>query len=131
MKIGIKNKFSCDVLNSWSSIHYIENVTNPNQQIIWNNSHTRVADKTIFWKSAFENELIYVDQLFSEDCQILPRAELASRYKLTEMQINTLVSTIPKQWLQQIKNADGDAVFQKILIEKKPGSNSLFYAVNK
>ena len=61
--VGCKNKFWTDVLYSWAEINFINNVTAPERQIIWYNSHIRQNKKPFLWKSNLESGLMYVGDL--------------------------------------------------------------------
>ena len=51
----------------------------------------------IFWQHAFNNGLIYIWQLYSH-CRLKNANSLKKEFGLTIMQINSLITAIPKQW---------------------------------
>ena len=94
--------FWSQILHAWSHINYQENVTNPKKQIIWNNSHIRIANKPICWPANLQKGLIYLEQLFHQN-ELISCKTAWQTHGLTIMQYNSLVTTIPKDWRNECK----------------------------
>ena len=85
--------FWTDVLNAWGAINYSP-ITYP-QQWIWWNSNITIQGKPFFWKTAYENGLRTIEQLFNNG-QAIGVKKARELFTLTTMQYNSLISAIPK-----------------------------------
>ena len=71
---------------------------------IWMNSNIKVEGRPILWEKPFLAGLKEVAQLYHRN-QLKPAIELCRRYDLDLMQLNSLVSAIPKQLKKQDASA--------------------------
>ena len=108
--VWIKNKFWEDVMISWAYINFQDEVKDPTSQIIWFNSHIKIANGTFFWKQAFLRGLVTISDLLTEQRHIRSSEVLTREYGIDTLQINMLISAIPKHWWQKIKNKDTDVI---------------------
>ena len=98
--LGVPSLFWNDVLKAWS--HYVSKFElKVENQIIWCNCYISVQNKPIMWKKCFESGLIYVHQL-CENNSVSNYDSLRNRYSITIMQYNSLITAIPKHWLEHL-----------------------------
>ena len=92
-------------------------------EIIWMNSKIRINNKPVAWKDPIKAGLIYVRQLFSDGKVI--DIEKAKQFKLTVMELNSLVSAIPKEWRTKecLNNSHHNA--GEIFYEKSCNKNNI------
>ena len=78
-------------------------------QILWCNSNVRIAGKTFIYYQAYEQGLIWVKQLFNLKGGFLPTQVIMGMYGLMIMQVNSIVSALPKPWVKYFNNPIKDA----------------------
>ena len=118
-----KNCFWKDILKAWCEYHYQDlNVSN---QVIWLNSHIRVNDTPIYWKTPAQKKLLYVSDIVN-DRGYISHEEAASKYSLTVMMLNSLKTAIPKdivQWcMENEETSFTDHKFAQMIHLEKPSS---------
>ena len=94
--IGIENPFWVDVLQAWANYNYYHDFKIENQ-IIWHNSNILIGGKTVAWREAIQNGLLYVHQLF-ENMEVKKYAQVLEQYKIDQLRYNSLISAIPTEW---------------------------------
>ena len=92
----IDNPFWYDVLKAWCHVNYTNNIEEASR-LIWYNSLIRIDDLPIVWKKCIQKNLMYVSDLYSNGCLISARVA-CDKYSLTVMELNALVSALPKEW---------------------------------
>ena len=101
-QMSISNEFWRDVLKSWCTFNYWYEHNLDNQQL-WFNSRIRVALKPVFWKIPYQQGLIYIHQLFLNG-KLKSAHELKMEFQLSQMQYNSLMSSIPTEWKEHFSN---------------------------
>ena len=95
------DNFWRDVLLAWFEFAFI---AEPKEgqiwaQSIWYNSHIRVKNKVIYDKTAFDNGLRTIWDIFDYEQNTFLRAEeIAVRYGIPVMKANSILSAIPPRW---------------------------------
>ena len=89
------SRFWNNVLTAWSKVMDSQHETR-HSDVIWYNSEIKIGNEIILWTKAFQNGLIYVDQLFREDNMPISFLIAQREFGLSIMQFNSLVSAIPK-----------------------------------
>ena len=100
-----ENAFWKDVLKAWARLNYDENPTY-HQQIIWYNSLIKIGGKIIAWSTPIRKNLLHVSQLV-ENGKIIPNEVAKDKYGLTYLQLASIISAVPKSWLEQAKKETG------------------------
>ena len=95
--------FWVDVLKSWASINYTLEVLNPENQIIWYNSHILIDGKPFFWAEAFDKGLKYVKQLF-ENGKVISVIRACDLYGLSWLDMQALYAAIPSAWKKNMES---------------------------
>ena len=95
-KMKIRNNFWKDTLWCWSHYNYYKNLREDNQ-IIWNNSHIKVAGKMCMWNDIYLRGLVYVHQLF-KDQDFKSDQEVFNEFGLGTLRYNSLKMAIPEKW---------------------------------
>ena len=88
--------FWADVMTAWSEINF--DARAKARQIIWLNSLIRVKGEPILYQTAYENGLLWVDQLCT-DGHFISAHQAYQRFNLTVMEYNSIIAAIPK-WLK-------------------------------
>ena len=101
IKKWIKPGFWQDIRCAWARFTF-QNDGLTESMFIWHNSRMKIQNATIFWKSAYLNGLKYVDHFFA-DGKMKSIAVICQTYGLSMMQVNSLVSVIPKDWKEKCK----------------------------
>ena len=100
--LKIESVFLLDILKSWSCINYSNSVENIKKQIVWNNSHIKNDNTTIFHKSLYLKGIQYIDQLFDSRLKLFHTFQyMKMTYLLNTsdfLKYPTLVQSIPKTW---------------------------------
>ena len=114
IKVMFKESFWRGVLVAWNNLKRMSNTLYTSErdeilnQFLWYNSNIRIRDKPLLIVNAFNNNLLHVSQLFTEQGTIVSVEELCQKFTLTVLECNGLIAAIPKRWKSIIK------------IEKKP-----------
>ena len=96
--------FWTDVLKSWSYINFksmdgISTVEEICDQLIWYNTHIRIANQIVFMKEAWASGLIYVGQLFDVSKGTLKSVNtICQQFNLSCMQANAIIVSLPQKW---------------------------------
>ena len=61
---------------------------NPSDQILWNNKHVTINRKSLFYKSWYENGMVYVKDIVNDDGKILSHIQLNEKFNLN---INVII----------------------------------------
>ena len=99
------NKFWESVLMAWAEYNF----NHPNtvqeyaNQVIWYNTHIRVADKMIWYEWAYNLGLMYVKDLYMNNV-MLTYVECGGDIK-NIMEYNSLIAAIPMKWKKALSSA--------------------------
>ena len=112
-KLRTDNRYNMfwEILEAWARFNFaipteVEDMLN---QILWFNSNIKRAGKPMVDKKFIQSDIICVYQLFHETEQrMLLSQEIKDRYGtwLTVLELNSLKSTIPVSWKQNILRAE-------------------------
>ena len=105
--ILFKPSFWTDVLRGWSEWNFEDTMLCPEmimKQSIWYNSNVRINNAPFLFKIPFNEGLRYVGQLFDIQGELISMDILKSMFQLSTMQLNCIISAIPKVWKQALKN---------------------------
>ena len=92
------SEFWRDTLQAWASVNYtdIESADIENQ-VIWWNSHIRIADRPIRWAEAYNKGLLWLSQLY-ENNRLISVKQAKEMFGLNYMQLYSLSQAIPSKW---------------------------------
>ena len=96
------NPFWSDMLHSWCQYNYSADPRTASR-FIWLNSLILVDCRPIMWNDCYQKGLKYVHQIFANGTIIGVKAAM-ELFGLDIMRYNTLISALPKIWLQECKN---------------------------
>ena len=108
------DQFWKDVLVSWAK-YKGKCKENETSHFIWFNSSIKANKRMLFIERAYKAGLKWVHQLYQGNIPIGPE-EASSKFKLSVMEYNTLISAIPKQWKNSARM--GLTVYQRSLPQK-------------
>ena len=115
------NKFWHDALQAWAIINYREVAeSDVENQVIWWNSHIRIAGHPFRWTQSYNKGLLWVSQLYEQNKLISVR-EANERYGLNYMQFYSLTQAIPSQWktFLETRNLNNSLNFYESMLQKK------------
>ena len=105
-----------DVLKAWCKYHYT--VDWIGDQIVWCNSNIRIGNSPVWWEQPARKGLVFVSDLIEEN-EVIKAESAKSRYGLSTMQFNSLMSAVGPRRLQWcIMNPDSvfvDTKFSTIM----------------
>jgi len=103
-----KSLFYKQVLDSWYKLHSQKPAcaTDIGNEILWNNRYITVEGQPVLYKHWIDKGIININHLLTCNGKLLSPDDLKSKYNLTTtfMEYSSLVSAIPKQWLQKPSN---------------------------
>ena len=105
-KLFTMTEFWPQILHAWAQLHYINDVDPQHigEQIIWYNSHIKVANKPFLWKKTYAKGLVHVKQLFANN-KMLGFTDAQDKFGLNFLQMRSLIEAIPKPWKHAMKEA--------------------------
>ena len=126
IKLAANGSFWHEVLVDWTKLNYVNEVGESDvaKQCLWYNSHIKAGGQVLFMKKAFDEGLVYVNQLFDGTSgKILPYEVAHGLFELKIMEYNTLISAIPLEWkrmMPRIIQANRVALseFQQFIVRK-------------
>ena len=101
-----------DVFHYWCKYNYrtaefVNNSGNVGNSNIWYNSNIKIANKTVFWKHWYDNNIRYIIDLFNiSKARFYSWLEFKAKYGITckFLQFTSLISAIPRQWKRTLIN---------------------------
>ena len=87
--------------------------------------HIKVANRPIYYKKAFQNGLITVNQLFELNSgELIAHDMIQCTYELSTMEYNALISAISKQWKTTLLGSleltpQTNSTYSRFLMQKK------------
>ena len=92
--------FWIDVLKAWCDVNYcpIDEVKNPNEEVIWMNSNIKVNGKVLFYRNMYEVGILRIKDLKTEHNNFLSFNELVTKHpgiRTNFVQYNGIISAIP------------------------------------
>lgn len=129
--------FWSQVLYSWCLFNFKEEVDKEviNCEILWFNSHMRIADKVFCWYDCWEAGLVHIHQLFDRSGQIRSYESIKESFGnvLSWYQYAQLINAIPVTWKTVLTNEYSNEVaftnFEIIVNETKI-SNKVYSKIN-
>ena len=105
------DNFWKDVLKSWAKINYkklneCDSINDIKNQCIWYNTHLRLNKLPFLFSKPYKNGLIRIEQLCDPKGGFFDVVELCNNYKMSIMQCNSLLSSIPKIWKSKLGHED-------------------------
>jgi len=104
--LTIRSQFWKHVLISWCSYNFERDIKENKiqSQIIWLNSNIHVDRQTLYNKECVENNLWKIEQIYEQNI-LLDRNMINIIYdiNLTQMQYNSMISAIPREWRKYMK----------------------------
>ena len=95
-------KFYKEMIDFWQEL---KPEPNPCDQILWNNKHVTINGKSLFYKSWYENGMVYVKDIVNEEGKILLCIQLNAKFNLNinALDYTSIINAIPntwKEWMQ-------------------------------
>ena len=126
----VREYFHCgfwtNVLEAWAKVNFKVPTSKAEvmNQCIWYNSCLKIGGCSFFWPKVYKSGLQKVEQIFNGG-QLLDYESARLEFKITVMQWNSLISTIPKTWKElmlqdEIIDSKETSLYEKILHERKP-----------
>ena len=107
---------------------------------IFSNENIKIGDKTVYYKSCFENGIKFINHLTSNDCSIYPYDELKATYNvvINFLQYSGLVRSI-LAWkktlnLANIQHKEVNPIIPfsiQIYLKSKKGAQDMYNLLNK
>ena len=117
-----ENSFWRDVLLAWSKYNYDDDVSDPENQVIWLNSHIRVRGKPFMNSKAYKNGLIFVSQLCDVNGGLIGQHFCKEMFELSYLEYGSIVSALPAEWVAMIRNPKpfkGNQKYENFMVKKK------------
>lgn len=95
-----------DVLKSWCLFNYSEPIGYENvvEQVLWFNSHVRIAGRLFFSQQMFASGIVRVKDLLFDDTSFFSCAQFSRKYpSVNLLDYLSLVSALPQLWKNWIK----------------------------
>jgi hypothetical protein len=100
--------FYNSIIKNWGKLR---TTINPNKyllknEIIWNNKHIKINEKSINWKKWINSGIYKIEDILDKDSRFLKLETLKEKYKLNVNILNyiSLIKNIPKAWLEILKD---------------------------
>ena len=103
VSLFIRDPFWQSVFETWFLLQALESTPQMHlcgQEIIWLNSRIRVGNKPILWRKCLRKQLVYISQLYKDG--VIINADTAKNFGLSRMDLNSLISAIPKEWKRNL-----------------------------
>jgi hypothetical protein len=101
-----KDQFYNDLFHTWADIHSNTPVNREQVcgQILWNNSHIKVANKMINYKQWQSHNINCVQDILYKNGKFLTKTAISEAYNInpTHLQYQSLISVIPSTWKKLI-----------------------------
>ena len=101
-EMNILSPFWHDVMYSWCKFNFSYNKP-VRQQTIWYNSNVLINKKVCYIDRAYSKGLLWVYQLYPDGI-LISATQAMQLYGLSVMELNSLVSAIPSEWRNFLKN---------------------------
>lgn len=131
------NDFWSQVLYAWCLYNYEEQVDDDliNCEILWYNSHIKIANEVFCWYNCWDAGLVYLYQLFDDTGQILKYDVIKARYGnvLSWYQHTQLLNAIPIKWKSYLmSNYSKEHAFTnyELIMEDSKISNKVYSRLN-
>ena len=92
-----RSPFWFGVLQTWCEMNYQQQVKS-SKQLLWFNSKICCENSPFLWKKCFKAGLLYVNQIFDTEGNMISAEEAWEKYRLTPMELNTPSVSIPQKW---------------------------------
>ena len=114
----VTDKFYNSIFQMWAKLNFHE-PTKPEEvlkQMIWNNSHIKVGNKTVYSKKMADKKILYIQDLLNKDGKFANKVELEQKFDIVFrfFEYESLNQAIPKKWKQIVE----DDNYSKNMINK-------------
>ena len=118
--LSIKNDFIRDVVQAWFSLVHVPDLNESDNFIVWNNSHVKIDNKTVFNESWYKKGVKTVSDFISKNKVLYSYEEFARKYLIENCNFVTyfsLVHAIPAIWKKSLhENLEDDESYQNQVI---------------
>ena len=99
VKRWFEDSYWKQVAYAWSKIHYHDpqNKREVLNQLIWMNTNILIQGKPVFWKSWFDQDINFLEDVFNEDGTV-------KNLKVNWLELRTLKNVIPQGWKFLLEN---------------------------
>ena len=119
--LKIQNDFWRSVVKGWCKYHFC--AENSGDECLWFNSKIRIENAPVYFQEAHSHGLMFVSQLF-ENGSLIKQADAQDRFGLNFLSFNSLISAIPVDLKQQVRDAEyssfKDDRFKRFNASEKP-----------
>jgi hypothetical protein len=103
-----KQTFLKDILKSWYTIYKHDDTTLIRNEILWNNKRLKSNNSTLYYCNWYNRGIKYVEQLYDfRKKRFFTFDEFMQLFQIPEkefLKYNKLISCIPREWKNKIKN---------------------------
>lgn len=104
----VRQSFWRDVAQAWAryNFHAPRDKEEVLVEVLWYNSHIRIGGTGFFAGPAYRAGILTVGDLLDQDFKFCNLLQIASRFGnvLTQMQLNSIISAIPREWKEMLKD---------------------------
>ncbi len=126
-KLTRKDTFWGEVLLAWAELNYCENVqvSRADNQSIWYNSHIKVQNKVVFYKSWYNAGIKIISDLKDENGNLLSLEQFGDKFRVhvNFIQYYSIITAIPQEWkgARHCQNTRQEmSLTDKIIRDEKP-----------
>ena len=110
---NIPNRLVKEIIISWFEYSHHEpcNKISIHNQIIWFNSHVKVDNHTIFIKTLYDQDILYIHQFLDTNGEHLTLVQFEEKHNvhINMLDYYGIITAIPRQWRKKIRE-QGDTI---------------------
>jgi len=118
--------FYKNILADWFSLKEEPTVVaDVQREVLWNNQHIKIGNKSLFNKTLYNNGLLYINDIINREGKFLTHVELTYKFgnHITLYNYTCLKDAIPKKWRKMLLNYN--------ILDLNPENEAVFINFNK
>ena len=118
--------FYKNILADWFSLkEEPKTASDVQREVLWNNQHIKIGNKSLFNKTLYNNGLVYINDILNVEGKLLSYDEVTDKFgkHITLYYYTCLKDAIPKKWRKILVNSN--------LLDLNPANEALFVNFNK
>ena len=118
--------FLKNILADWFSLKEEPTVVaDVQREVLWNNQHIKIGNKSLFNKTLYNNGLLYINDIINREGKFLTHVELTYKFgnHITLYNYTCLKDAIPKKWRKMLVNYN--------ILDLNPENEAVFINFNK
>jgi hypothetical protein len=104
----VTDKFYNSIFQMWAKLNFREPIKPEEilKQMIWNNSHIKVGNKTVYSKKMVDKKILYIQDLLNKDGKFANKVELEQKFDIVFrfFEYESLNQAIPQKWKEIIED---------------------------